>query len=294
MDLSSDHAQDFVSNDIDWLRISERGDLTHGFIVKHKDYLLWPVVFSHQKVQDKTIQKCMDSINWKKVSKYSNYTAKTVFDQDVFDYVIKYIGSKLPDPNHLYPDNFIDTYNDKFDWKSLCGSHYLSESIMLKYKDKIDWPTAFRIQKLSEKIMEELIGLKILDSRYSEDIIKNQILSEEFICKHESIFISSRFDYELIAMCQNVSDEFLEKHNVVFSALNNNNRINNKEFVNKCRDDSQVYDITPDLEYKDNFYCHTHYIINHADCDLKTIDRYIDETCRYLNKMHPWYIEIEE
>jgi hypothetical protein len=102
---------------------------------------------------------------------------------------------------NVFPEAFIEKFQDKVDWYRISAYQTLSEAFVEKFKDKVDWKLISGFQTLSEAFIE-----KFQDRVDWERIIIFQTLSEAFIEKFQD-----KVEWRLVFSHQALSKEFIDK-----------------------------------------------------------------------------------
>lgn len=107
-------------------------------------------------------------------------------------------------------EQFMIEYADKLNWDHLCRfGRNLSEQFIDQYADKVNWYYLFKYKKVNEKLITKYAYK--FDENMWETIFQTQILSEEFLWKHKSIWWNKNEYINMIRSYQNISHEFNRK-----------------------------------------------------------------------------------
>jgi hypothetical protein len=113
----------------DWLKISQKKNLSEDFIRTFNVYLCWRSICSFQKLSETILEEFKDEVYWMTISKYQKLS-----------------------------EEFIREFEAKVYWPDISSSYNLSLSFLIEFKNKIDWNLYFYHQCNDFQILKKFIS----------------------------------------------------------------------------------------------------------------------------------------
>lgn len=194
--------------DPEWSFNYKKNKLNDSFLIKFYDLIDWNHVIINQKLSEQTLNNLIDDPNILQIIK--NYIYLIIRNQNITEkFARKCLTNELID---------FDDLTDNSDFQ-------FSNELIQDYMEDINrniQPFLFNINFSEEILINHVISNKELDDMYYEGnslfqninnlIIKNQILSENFLDKMNEIVEFDKENYLNISIYQTLSNEFIIKN----------------------------------------------------------------------------------
>ena len=191
------------SDRVHWDRISQRIQMSETFIEEFHDKVTWDYIWSYQrKLSCDFIEKHLKNVNWGRVVVYQKLTddfiKNHVSDMSIYD-ILHYQKPKkdliefLEEYAKQLPEGKRKHYEEKILEHKIYYTSDVTEKEILQFLSNrkkhnwggTGWWDVLENQKLNEKFIEEHYEEIKNDSYAFVHIWRHQILSEEFLKKHE-------------------------------------------------------------------------------------------------------------
>ena len=168
----NDFIQSFQSS---WKKISSHHFLEEAFLQRFQNDLDWSEISRHQRLSESFIVVFQDRIDWDGIS--CNGHAQ-------------------------FSESFYVQFEERLNFYGISMSHKLQENVLERFLYKLDWDEIWRCQKVSMHFLEKYH--KGFCTKNWSDISKKQVLSPDFILRHEKLV-----DWSKISQYQDLTDDLI-------------------------------------------------------------------------------------
>ena len=238
-----------VFNNFDWVRISQKGNLSNEFIDKYAKFIDWASLLSHQDVPMSLVHKHEDDINWTDVFSVSRWIP--VNDSIGSKCMNEYRDLSHPDKDHHYSDEFFREFKNKIEWEEITYWQLVPVEYLLKHAVDIDWEDerVLKYQQLTVDAIEELIDRGYIDTHNIDAIIKYQPLNDDIVLRHKDVFTiinvennAAKREYHYgLAANPGISEQFILDHAELATSALIRRHNNSDEFIHKCIEAADEY-----------------------------------------------------